>query len=97
MLAESPKDKQNDNLIIWLEGGPGCSSLIGAFFENGPLNITTDSKTGSLTTQINANSWTNFANMLYLDPITAAGYSMVDGMDKPWTDLSASKSMFKAL
>jgi len=32
--------------------------------------------------------------MLYLDPITAAGYSLVDGLDKPYTDLSSSKSLF---
>jgi carboxypeptidase D len=90
MLAESPKDKINDNLIIWLEGGPGCSSLIGGFFENGPLNITKN-ETGGLKTEINVNSWTNFANMLYLDPTTAAGYSIADDMDKPYSDLSSAK------
>lgn len=35
--------------------------------------------------------------MLYMDPITRAGYSMADDVDLPFTDLSASKSMFKAL
>jgi len=55
------------------------------------LNITSDSETGYLTTQINVNSWTNFSNMLYLDPITVAGYSMDGGMDKPYNDLSSAK------
>jgi len=54
------------------------------------LNITSNS-TGGLKAQINVNSWTNFSNMLYLDPTTAAGFSVPDDMDKPYTDLSTSK------
>jgi hypothetical protein len=57
--AETPS-KSND-LIIWFNGGPGCSSLIGAFKENGPVlfkgNDTEPSK--------NPFSWTKLANVLY--------------------------------
>jgi len=43
-------------VILWLNGGPGCSSLFGALNENGPFvfNLGTD------TMRKNEWSWTNF-------------------------------------
>ena len=40
MLSEGGLGNSTQDLIVWLEGGPGCSSLVGAFYENGPLLIT---------------------------------------------------------
>ena len=52
-----------DPLVLWLSGGPGCSSELALFYENGPYIFGKDNKT------INNNpySWNSKANLLYLD------------------------------
>lgn len=58
-------------LIIWFNGGPGCSSL-GAFFEEfGPLYVQFDGK--SLFE--NEHSWYHKANILFLESPIGVGFS----------------------
>jgi len=38
-LFAPAQPKFDDTLIIWNNGGPGCSSLSGALFENSPVTI----------------------------------------------------------
>lgn len=57
-------------LLLWLQGGPGKSSLYGEFLENGPLGINASGglfyREHTLLTQF---------NILYLDQPVGAGYS----------------------
>ena len=51
-------------------GGPGCSTEISIFYENGPYKFDKD---GSLTENIY--SWNQNANVLYLDMLLGSGFS----------------------
>lgn len=42
-LVESERDPASDPLVLWLQGGPGASSLMGYFTELGPLLTNDDS------------------------------------------------------
>lgn len=68
---ESRKDPSNAPLSIWLNGGPGSSSMLGLLAENGPCFINPDSNS----TTLNEWSWNNEVNMLYLDQPAQAGFS----------------------
>jgi carboxypeptidase C (cathepsin A) len=32
-------NKKDDPVVVWLTGGPGCSSELAVFYENGPFTI----------------------------------------------------------
>ncbi|CAN3354245.1 vacuolar serine-type carboxypeptidase Atg42p [Diutina catenulata] len=73
---ESRNDPKNDPIILWLNGGPGCSSSTGLFFELGPCSINKD-----LSPEINPYSWTNNASIIFLDQPVGVGYSYSDDPD----------------
>ncbi|KAB5522165.1 carboxypeptidase C [Coniochaeta sp. 2T2.1] len=60
-------------LAIWLNGGPGGSSMMGALEENGPCVVNPSGSPKS--TRLNPYSWNNEVNMLYLDQPTQVGFS----------------------
>ena len=68
---EARKDPQNAPLSIWLNGGPGSSSLLGLLAENGPCYVNYDSNS----TYLNEWSWNNEVNMLYIDQPVQVGLS----------------------
>ncbi|XP_074596352.1 serine carboxypeptidase ctsa-1.1-like [Brevipalpus obovatus] len=72
MLAESENNPEKDPLILWLNGGPGCSSLAGMFIENGPYKVR-EGGSGLISNQY---SWTKFASMLYLESPAYTGFSV---------------------
>ncbi|OBA20582.1 hypothetical protein METBIDRAFT_32558 [Metschnikowia bicuspidata var. bicuspidata NRRL YB-4993] len=67
---ESRNDPKNDPIILWLNGGPGCSSLTGLFFELGPSSIT-----AKLKPEFNPYSWNNNASVIFLDQPVNVGFS----------------------
>ncbi|GMI35950.1 hypothetical protein TeGR_g3785, partial [Tetraparma gracilis] len=60
-------------LVIWLNGGPGASSLTGLLLENGPFRLGLDA---SLT--YNPFGWTQEAHFVAIDNPVGAGFSFTD-------------------
>ena len=61
----------NGCILVWLNGGPGCSSLDGVTKENGPLYFSGN----DLMPTLNPYSWTKLANVLYIDQPVGTGFS----------------------
>ncbi|OCK83643.1 pheromone-processing carboxypeptidase KEX1 [Lepidopterella palustris CBS 459.81] len=59
--------------VIWLNGGPGCSSMDGALMEVGPYRVREGGKL-----EYNDGSWDEFANILFVDNPVGTGFSYVD-------------------
>ncbi|ESR52104.1 hypothetical protein CICLE_v10031451mg [Citrus x clementina] len=69
-FAEAETDPASKPLVLWLNGGPGCSSLgVGAFSENGPFR-----PNGQVLVR-NEYSWNREANMLFLETPIGVGFS----------------------
>lgn len=62
VFFESQHDPDNDPIVLWLNGGPGCSSLIGMVYENGPFVF----KPNTTNFELNQYSWNKKANVLYI-------------------------------
>lgn len=76
-----PSSSENSDepvpLLIWLNGGPGCSSMLGLLTENGPCLV---NSAGDGTT-VNPYSWNEVAHILYLDQPAKTGYSYGEAND----------------
>jgi len=69
-LFRSRQDPSTAPLVMWLSGGPGCSSELALFFENGPFSLRDD-----LSLKFNPYSWNNVSNLLYVDNPIGTGFS----------------------
>ncbi|KAL9373571.1 hypothetical protein Peur_033191 [Populus x canadensis] len=70
-FVEAESDPASRPLVLWLNGGPGCSSVgAGAFSENGPFR-----PSGGESLVRNDYSWNKEANMLFLESPAGVGFS----------------------
>ncbi|KAF9622657.1 hypothetical protein IFM89_032578 [Coptis chinensis] len=71
-FVESPQNSSTNPLVLWLNGGPGCSSLgFGAMEELGPFRVNGDGKTLFR----NDYAWNNVANVIFLESPAGVGFS----------------------
>ncbi|XP_066360271.1 serine carboxypeptidase 1-like [Miscanthus floridulus] len=75
-LVESERDPARDPVVLWLNGGPGCSSLDGFVYEHGPFNFESGGSAGSLPNlHLNPYSWSKVSSVIYLDSPSGVGLS----------------------
>ncbi|KAJ7621355.1 carboxypeptidase [Roridomyces roridus] len=68
----SSNELAKNEIVIWLNGGPGCSSMDGLLQENGPFQW----QSGTFAPQQNPFSWTNLTNMVWIDQPVGTGLSL---------------------
>ena len=74
-LVLSEDDPDNDPVTLWLNGGPGCSSLDGYLYEQGPFHAVESDPT---TLYYNNYTWAKRSSMLYLEAPAGVGFSFSD-------------------
>lgn len=82
VFVESQNDPETDPLILWLNGGPGCSSMDGLFYEHGPFVFIDQ----SLNLTVNPYSWNTNASVIYLDAPAGVGFSVLGNSTNINTD-----------
>ncbi|XP_028968792.1 venom serine carboxypeptidase-like [Galendromus occidentalis] len=84
--SKTEKDQFNTTspLVLWMQGGPGASSLFGLFVETGPFQVNMD-----LTLTLRPTSWLKYASLLYLDNPVGSGFSFTADEDCYPTDQQA--------
>ncbi|XP_066600490.1 venom serine carboxypeptidase [Prorops nasuta] len=60
-------------VILWLQGGPGATSLFGLFMENGPFTVTSNK-----TLKPRKYSWNLNHNVIYIDNPVGTGFSFTE-------------------
>lgn len=71
-FVEAVEDPSSKPVVLWLNGGPGCSSIAyGMAEEIGPFHVDKDGKS----LYLNPYSWNQAANILFLDSPAGVGFS----------------------
>ncbi|KAJ7232982.1 serine carboxypeptidase [Mycena haematopus] len=90
---ESRSSPSTDPLVLWMNGGPGDSSATGILFEVGPCSVASEGRT----TTPNPHSWTNAANIIFLDQPVDVGFSYADAGTSVKTCTDAAKDVYSFL
>ncbi|XP_076023737.1 lysosomal protective protein [Genypterus blacodes] len=92
-FVTSQRDPLQDPVVLWLNGGPGCSSLDGFLSENGPFHVKDD---GASLFE-NPYSWNLISNVLYLESPAGVGYSYSDSQKYKTDDDQVADDNYAAL
>merc|ERR1712216_41235 len=70
-FVESQNKPSEDPVMLWTNGGPGCTGLGGFLSEQGPFRAGKDGKA----LEINEHSWNKIANMVFIEQPVGVGFS----------------------
>lgn len=88
----SQLDHTKDPVLLWLQGGPGATSLFGLFSENGPFVVTP-----RLSLKLRKYSWTYSHSVLYIDNPVGTGYSFTDDGGYSQNETIIGDNLYNAL
>ena len=87
----------NDPVVLWLNGGPGASSMIGLFKENGPFTLR-KTEEGGLKIEARPTSWNQNAHYLIIDQPAGTGLSFSkDPACAPVNEIESTEQLYTAL
>ena len=90
---ESRGNPYTDPVILWLTGGPGCSSSLAILTENGACHINATS--GEL--YRNPYSWNDAATVIYIDQPAGVGFSYADQAGYDHNETEVAEDMYHFL
>lgn len=92
---ESRNSPEKAPLLLWMTGGPGCSSLIALFEEMGPYHIDPE----TLKLSLNPFSWNSVASIIFVDQPVNTGFSFSESSDDigPLTEREIAEDMYEFL
>lgn len=93
LMYSSQGSPSSDPVVLWMNGGPGCSSLEGAFAENGPLWVAP----GGASLVVNNYSVNTFATQIFLEAPICVGFSYEDSGACASSDTSTAEDNLNAL
>jgi carboxypeptidase C (cathepsin A) len=94
VTALSQRSPSTDPVIVWFNGGPGCSSMLGLMQEHGPYMLP-DGETQFVK---NPNSWNKEANMIYIESPAGVGFSTCGNpAECKWNDFNTADDNLQAL
>ncbi|KAK4746575.1 hypothetical protein SAY87_025612 [Trapa incisa] len=98
-FVESQRTPSQDPLMLWLTGGPGCSTLLAFFYESGPVTFVYDGYNGSLPNiRLNPYTWTKSLSIIYVDAPVGTGFSYSETQaGYPTGDVSSAKLTYQFL
>eukprot|EP00904_Undaria_pinnatifida_P014235 jgi/Undpi1/9942/HiC_scaffold_28.g12396.m1 len=73
-FMEAQENAEDAPVILWTNGGPGCSGMLGLLTEHGPFQV----RDGGNSLVDNDYSWNKLANMLYVEIPSGVGFSYSD-------------------
>jgi len=92
-FVESQGNPAKDPLLVWMNGGPGCSSLDGLLSEHGPFLVESNGKV----LNYNPTSWNKVGSVLYLEAPAGVGFSYSLDKNYTFTDDDVSLDNYVAL
>ncbi|KAF3621329.1 Serine carboxypeptidase-like 50 [Capsicum annuum] len=87
-------------ILIWLQGGPGCSSMLGNFYELGPWRVSSSHSHNAkhVTLTRNRESWNRIFGLLFLDNPIGVGFSIASTPEEiPRNQKDVAKHLYIAI